>query len=137
MSTEFELQEQSLEEDIIASVDLILSELGIDSTTVKSIQPIHKRPYYRAIVNWLTKYKSPINSSRIDSVKGILESFYHFCQLEEWERAGLTLSTQANPLTQAELQEQLSLWGYYREQIERIRSIRTGRVKKAGSPSGT
>ena len=64
----------------------ILAELGINSATVKAMRRGVKRACYRAIINWLTKYKPNTDASNLKKVKGLLEAFYHLCEVEEWER---------------------------------------------------
>jgi hypothetical protein len=48
----------SEKKSIIPSGEVVLMELGIESAAVKFTKYRRKRTHYRAIINWLTKYKS-------------------------------------------------------------------------------
>lgn len=72
--------------NILLSGESMLAELGISSATVKAMKRGKKRSSYRAIINWLTKYEPNPNTSNLEKVKGLLEAFYHLCQVEDWER---------------------------------------------------
>ena len=63
--------------NITPSSESILAELGIEPTKLKSIKPRWKRTQYRAIINWLTKYKPLPEASNLEKVKGLLEGFFH------------------------------------------------------------
>ena len=97
--------------------ELTLMELGIDPEAVKSIKPNYKRTHYRAIINWLTNSKAQINTSYLEQIKGLRETFHHLCKVEAWETASKILFTRLNTPTNEELHNQLNIWGYYREQI--------------------
>ena len=75
--TELELKNLQIsnEVNITLSVDSILSYIGIDKATVKSIKPITKRTQYRAVINWLTKNYQPRNGSNLEKVRCYLEAF--------------------------------------------------------------
>ncbi|MEM1256420.1 MAG: tetratricopeptide repeat protein [Cyanobacteria bacterium P01_H01_bin.21] len=109
--------------DILPSGKSILAELELEQLTVRTIKPRSKRTHYRAILNWIMRYQTSSSSSSIDYVKGLLEVFYHFCQLEEWRRAALTLAIPLNLSAKVELQEHLGIWGYYNEQIELYKQL--------------
>jgi tetratricopeptide (TPR) repeat protein len=97
---------------------LVLSKLGINLKSVKAIRPAWQRAHYRAAINWLTKYKSSLEPSNFQKVKGYLESFHHFSTIQEWKVASDILSLQIDTPTNEELHEQLQTWGYYLQLIE-------------------
>ena len=106
------------EENLIFSGDIILTELNINSSTVKSIKPRLKRTHYRAIINWLTKYYPPPSATNLEKVKGFLETFYHLCGAEDWERVSQLFIKPLNSSSQSQLYWLLHLWGYYHEQLK-------------------
>lgn len=85
MSNQVELdhktQQASEEVSITHSGEEILVQLGIDSRTVKTMKQGIKRSYYRAVINWLMKYKANPKASNLEKVKGLLEAFYHLCEI--------------------------------------------------------
>lgn len=119
MSKQVELdvktKKASEETSITPSGEKILAQLGINSALVKAINQGIKRSYYRAVINWLTKYKANPEDSNLKKVKGLLEAFYNLCQVEDWEEAEKLL---LNTPTREELHNQLGTWGYYYQQIE-------------------
>jgi tetratricopeptide (TPR) repeat protein len=97
---------------------LTLAKLDIDLKQLKKIQPAWKRMHYRAVINWLTKYKPELDASNLGKVRGYLEAFHHLCELEAWEAASQILFIRLNTPTNEELYKQLGTWGYYREQVD-------------------
>ncbi|MEM9980431.1 MAG: tetratricopeptide repeat protein, partial [Cyanobacteria bacterium P01_D01_bin.2] len=94
-----------------------LSELGLDPTHIRSIQPRARRAQCQAIINWLTKYHPTPDAPNLDQVKGYLEAFYHLCAIGEYGRAASLMSTRLNTPTQDPLHYQLKLWGHLPEQM--------------------
>ncbi|MBD2059038.1 tetratricopeptide repeat protein [Oculatella sp. FACHB-28] len=72
---------------------------------------------------WLTAYTSPSNAERIETVRGYLEAFAHYCEVEDWETACRILDIQIDSPTQEPLHWQLETWGYYREEIELYQQV--------------
>jgi tetratricopeptide (TPR) repeat protein len=106
---------------IFPPIDSILADLAIAPTTIKFIKPRSKRSQYRAILNWIEQYKSQPNASNLDKIKGLLQSFYHFAQIEDWDRANkiicIHLNTPGRRSRSNELYSQLLTWNYYQELI--------------------
>lgn len=98
--------------------DSILSYLGIEPATVKSIKPLTKRTQYRAVINWLTKYKPVTDASNLDQVRGYLEAFHHLCEVEAWNQALKILVINITHPENEQLHNQLFTWGYYRNLSE-------------------
>lgn len=76
-----------------------------------------ERSHHRAALNWITKYRSTQNSSNLIKVKGRLEAFYHYCQVQDWIAAmsiwGLTVNESSN----IAFERQLRMWGYYEQSL--------------------
>ncbi|MFE1746410.1 tetratricopeptide repeat protein [Coleofasciculus sp. H7-2] len=101
--------------NILPPSELVLAELGIDSAAIKFIHPHWKRTRYRAVINWLTKYKPKPDATNLEKVRGYLEAFHHLCEVEAWEEASRILLTRLNTPTNEQLHNQLELWGIYHE----------------------
>jgi tetratricopeptide (TPR) repeat protein len=104
-------------DETLCSGTSILLALSLSPESIKQIQPLSKRPYYRAAVNWLTKYQPPHNSSNIDRLKGHLESFYHFKEVEDWQSVSILFMQPLRASSKSELYWLLFGWGYYQEQL--------------------
>ncbi|NJO40225.1 MAG: hypothetical protein HC865_06020 [Cyanobacteria bacterium RU_5_0] len=73
------------------SGELILTELGIDPRNLRVDFPTREmRLQYRAIANWLTDYTPKSDATNLEKVKGLLEAFYHLCNVKDWEKAKTT-----------------------------------------------
>ncbi|OLT60597.1 hypothetical protein BJP37_17860 [Moorena bouillonii PNG] len=107
-----------MKNNFIYSSDKVLSYLGIDPKKIKDIRSTLKRSHYRSAINWLTIYSPNSNSSNLEKVKGLLEAFYQFSEIEEWDIASKVISIPLNTPTNQALYNQLKTWGYYGEQID-------------------
>lgn len=101
-------------QDVIPSGELVLSQIGLDATSLKlrKISP-QLRAQYQAVINWLTKYKPVQDASNLEKIRGYLEACYHLFQLQAWEDAIAVFSTRLNPTVNQELHAKLGTWGYY------------------------
>lgn len=70
----------------------------------------------RAAYLWLNFYQPPANAQNIEIVRGYLEAFGHYCQVEHWEKADEIYESQLTSTNQT-LHRQLFIWGYYEELI--------------------
>ncbi|NEO51861.1 MAG: tetratricopeptide repeat protein [Okeania sp. SIO3B5] len=104
--------------NITPNGELVLREISLESATIKSIKPCQKRIQYRAVINWLTKYKPHANASNLEQVKGYLEAFHHLYEVEDWERATTIIDITLNTPTNEKLRDILGTWGYYQQQKE-------------------
>lgn len=95
----------------------ILSAIQIDPALIRFIKPPSQRSRYQAIINWLTRYQPSPESSNLDHIRGLLETFHHLCDSNDWEKVSNLLQIRLNTPTQEELDNQLHTWGYYAEQI--------------------
>ncbi len=122
MSNQAELeaktQQVSDEASLIPSGETILEQIGINSPTVKAMKGGTKRSYYRAVINWLMKYKANPKASNLEKVKGLLEAFYHLCEIEDWEKAKTIFLIRLSTSAKEYLCLQLGVWGYYKKQIQ-------------------
>jgi len=67
---------------------------------------------------WLTAYTAAPNAERIETVRGYLEAFDHYCEVKDWGTACEVLDIQIDSPTQESLHWQIETWGYYREGIK-------------------
>ncbi|NJN11058.1 MAG: tetratricopeptide repeat protein [Richelia sp. RM1_1_1] len=129
----FESQKLStnLQQDTESAAESVLAYLQINAAKLKSIQPHLKRSHYRAVINWLSRYKVQPNDSQLKQVWGCLQAFHHLCEVEAWDKAAalasggamLKVSLQAsdkleNTSTLEPFHVQLGNFGYYNEQIK-------------------
>lgn len=99
---------------ILPSPDKILKLINLDFSQLLKLPP-RIRSHYLAAINFLTEDKLQ-NSSKLEQVAGLIEAFYHFCELQEWEIANQIIFIQLNTETQETLHQQLETWGYYQQQ---------------------
>src|SRR4028118_885317 len=105
-------------DQITPCLETFLAELGIEQATLKLITPKWKRTQYRAVINWLTKYKPATDASNLDQVRGYLEAFHHLCEVEAWNQALKILVINITYPENEQLHNQLFTWGYYRNLLE-------------------
>ena len=67
---------------------------------------------------WLTAYKPAPDASNLETVRGYLEAFEHYCKTENWEASESILMTEPDTPDCDPLYWQLRIWGYCREQIQ-------------------
>jgi len=78
---------------------------------------------------WLTAYEPAPDVPNLEKVRGYLEAFYHLCAIEDWEGAS-EIYTKEIPFTKRAFNQQLLIWGYYKELIQISRLL----LKKIASP---
>lgn len=99
------------EEGLLPSGKIALSSLGIDPVRLRWREiPREQRAHYRAITNWLTKYDDRQATSNKEKLRGVLESFYHCCALEDWRGAIYLLHMPLNTPTHEDVHNQLFTW---------------------------
>ncbi|MEG4862162.1 MULTISPECIES: tetratricopeptide repeat protein [unclassified Microcoleus] len=59
---------------------------------------------------WLTDYEPPFDAPNLETLRGDLEAFHHYCEIEDWTAAKTILLDK-------EVGVQLQTWGNYREVI--------------------
>ena len=78
-----------------------------------------KRANYRAVKNWLTKYKfNHHKSSNLEKIQGYLEAFHHLSAAEDWDNLKKLSSLSLSPALDENLDNQLGNWSYFQKQIE-------------------
>jgi tetratricopeptide (TPR) repeat protein len=65
---------------------------------------------------WLTDYKVASKAPKLETLRGYLEAFDHYCEVEDWEKA-TEVYTKSVPSTQNPLHMQLLIWTYYEDLI--------------------
>lgn len=66
---------------------------------------------------WLTDYEPAPDSPNLETVRGYLEAFIHYCDAGDWESANDLFSKALKPPSKSELFWLLYRWGYYLEEI--------------------
>lgn len=79
---------------------------------------IWKETEIKAAELWLREYKPEKNTENLEKVRGYLEAFYHYCNIQDWEKAKNILFTTLNTSEKAKIYWQLGIWGYYEEQVK-------------------
>jgi len=65
---------------------------------------------------WLTAYEPDSASPMLETVRGYLEAFDHYCEVQDWKAADQIAWTRLNTPTRDHLCFQLGTWGYFQEQ---------------------
>jgi tetratricopeptide (TPR) repeat protein len=63
---------------------------------------------------WLTGYELVPAASNLETVRGYLEAFEHYCEIEDWDASSTIYSSELVSTNQP-LHAQLLIWGYYKE----------------------
>lgn len=66
---------------------------------------------------WLTAYQPTPNAPDLETVRGYLEAFDHYCEVGDWDAAEKIAWTRMDTPTKDYLCLQLGTWGYFREQV--------------------
>jgi hypothetical protein len=110
--------------DPIFSGEKILKQLDINPYSLRIDFPIREqRLQYRAVINWLTKYRPRADANNLEKVHGLLESFYHLCEAKAWDKASQVMFLKLNTPNNLELHQQLEAWGYHEEQLRLYKKI--------------
>nr|ADN17997.1 TPR repeat-containing protein [Gloeothece verrucosa PCC 7822] len=79
--------------------------------------PLEYLADYTAITYFLTiEESSPSYVSNLEKVRKYLESFYHLCQIKDWQRSLIVLQIEPEAKIQEELHNLLGIWGYHEQQ---------------------
>ena len=77
-----------------------------------------KLDHYIAVKNYLMDEDKPSpNAENIEKVKGLLEAFYHLCDVEDWVKASDLFMKRLSDSEKSLLHFQLDIWGYFQEEI--------------------
>ena len=66
---------------------------------------------------WLNHYQPAADASNLETVRGYLEAFEHFCEVEDWDAAEQLFMEPLQIADQVRLQWQLDDWGHFREEV--------------------
>ncbi len=67
---------------------------------------------------WLTAYEPAPNAPNLETVRGYLEAFDHYCELKDLMTAIRIISIKLENFIEENLHLQLGIWGYYNEQVK-------------------
>jgi tetratricopeptide (TPR) repeat protein len=67
---------------------------------------------------WLTAYEPAADAPNLETVRGYLEAFNHYCEIEDWETASSLFKMALSPSEKSELYWKLDVWGFYVEEIK-------------------
>jgi tetratricopeptide (TPR) repeat protein/DNA-binding Xre family transcriptional regulator len=85
---------------------------------LKTDPPICQQSKRQAANLWLTDYSPLPNSRNLETVRGYLEAFDYYCDLEDWGKASEIFMNPIKDLpSQKRLHRQLDIWGEYTEEI--------------------
>lgn len=76
---------------------------------------------HRAAQQWLNVYEPAFDIPNLETVRGYLEAFYHYCEVEDWDAASELFMKELKPSSESgksKLHRLLYLWGYYQEQLK-------------------
>ena len=73
-----------------------------------------KTAEHQAAALWLNAYEPPPNAPNLETVRGYLEAFDHYCEVEDWEHAAEIYMHTLETTNQA-LHWQLLIWANYQE----------------------
>ena len=72
---------------------------------------------HKAAELWLNEYEPAAGVPNLETVRGYLEAFYHYCDAEDWKAASELFMKNLKPPAKSELYWLLFEWGYYQEQL--------------------
>ncbi|NER85091.1 MAG: hypothetical protein F6K42_37435 [Leptolyngbya sp. SIO1D8] len=76
---------------------------------------------------WLTAYEPAPDAPNLETVRGYLEAFDHYCEVEDWESARKLLLTPLDFASKVSIPKQLKIWSFYQEGIQICKKL----LKKA------
>jgi tetratricopeptide (TPR) repeat protein len=98
------------------------NELAQGSFAGSTSLSLYQCANYRAVINWLKYqrkvYKIDVAMVNIKDVRAYLESFYHLCEAEDFERASNVFLSPMQRLNGEKLYELLGRWGNYQQMID-------------------
>jgi tetratricopeptide (TPR) repeat protein len=81
---------------------------------LKTDTQVWHRSERKAAHLWLVAYVPAPDAPNLETVRGYLESFDHYCEIEDWDAVSGIYTSQLVSTNQA-LHMQLLIWGYYKE----------------------
>ena len=86
-----------------------------------------QRAELSAVDQWLTHYEPAADVPNLETIRGCLEAFHHYCEVKNWDNAKTILLDQ-------EMGLQLQTWGHYQEMIA-LHNRLTGCLSQANEVS--
>ena len=71
-----------------------------------------------AAEQWLNHYEAIPEAPNLEKVRGYLEAFDHYCDVEDWDQVKKVLLTPLNIFSKVNLPKQLRVWSYYQQGIQ-------------------
>ena len=107
----------ALSSSIIYTSKQLLADIEADlSTKQVDRSDRHTQSQLRAISNWLTRHRTKATDTNLKSIEGLLQSFYHLCELAAWAQAVKIYEVTLDTPTSEPLYNQLDTWGYFSTQ---------------------
>ena len=78
---------------------------------------------HQAAQQWLTGYEPALDVPNLETVRGYLEAFHHYCEGEDWDAASELFMRQLKPSAKSELYWLLHEWSYCKEQLKLCRQM--------------
>jgi tetratricopeptide (TPR) repeat protein len=79
--------------------------------------PVWETSECQAAHLWLTAYEPVPNASNLETVRGYLEAFDHYCEARDWDAARELFTNPIDTPVKATLSWHLDIWGYFQEEI--------------------
>jgi tetratricopeptide (TPR) repeat protein len=116
------LQDRHLVEFVSASDNTLLVRQhnlirSVAYDLLKANASIWEQAERRAANLWLTEYKPAPDAPNLETVRGYLEAFEHYYELEDWGSTIELFTNIMNTPAKSTLSWQLDFWGYFQEEI--------------------
>jgi tetratricopeptide (TPR) repeat protein len=85
--------------------------------------PTWQAAEHRAAELWLTAYEPALDIPNLETVRGYLEAFHHYCEVEDWEAASDLFMKPVKPPLKSATHWLLFEWGYYQEQLNLCKQL--------------
>lgn len=86
-------------------------------------EAIWKTTEVKAAKLWLNDYHPEENAENLEKIRGYLEAFYHYCNIDDWVNTENIFKIRLEITQKEELHNQLFTWGYYDQQINLYNSL--------------
>ena len=85
---------------------------------LKADSDVWKAAERQAAHLWLSDYEPAPDAPNLETIRGYLEAFDHYCEVEDWEEAKDILLAPLDSLNGVHVPRQLEFWSLYREGIQ-------------------
>jgi nucleoside phosphorylase/tetratricopeptide (TPR) repeat protein len=90
---------------------------NVANELLRKNESVWKDTECKAAELWLNKYEPAPNVEQLETVRGYLEGFYHYCEAKDWEEASNLLLRPQHKFNNQIIATQLNYWGYYQNLI--------------------